>query len=87
MADSKKNDGVKGMPERRRRPQRPVKEILPHFWPFIYPHRWAIIFGTTCVLLMLVVEKVRPLVTKYLVDNALTPMLKEIGRASCRERV
>lgn len=63
--------------KKRRRPQRPVKAILPHFWPFIYPHRWAIIFGTTFVLIMLIVEKVRPLVTKYLVDHALTPMLQE----------
>ena len=59
------------------RPKRSARSILRAFWPFIRPYRWAIIFGTSCVLFSLILEKTRPLLYKYLVDSALTPILEQ----------
>lgn len=58
------------------RPRPPLKKILKRLWPFIRPHIWAIAFGTVCVVLAELLRKANPLITRYLVDEALTPAIK-----------
>jgi len=53
-----------------------VKKILRRFWPFIAPYRWTILFGTACVILGLVLQKVRPLIMRYVIDHVLTPVFR-----------
>lgn len=65
---------------RRDGPERPrvaVAAVVRRFWPFIRPYRWAIVFGTLCVVVASVLEKVRPLILRFLVDSVLTPMFRQ----------
>lgn len=52
-----------------------IGKVLRRFWPFIRPYRWAIIAGTLCVVLATILQKVRPLIMRFIVDRVLTPFL------------
>ncbi|NCO43119.1 MAG: ABC transporter ATP-binding protein [Armatimonadetes bacterium CG_4_10_14_3_um_filter_66_18] len=62
--------------EGEQRPRPPVKRVLTRFWPFIRPYLRAIVFGTACVILAEGLRKVQPLITRYLVDQVLTPVVR-----------
>jgi subfamily B ATP-binding cassette protein MsbA len=48
-----------------------------HYWPFMRPHLPAITVGMFCVFVTSVLGKVRPLVSRFLVDKVATPLVKE----------
>jgi subfamily B ATP-binding cassette protein MsbA len=50
--------------------------VLKRFWPFIRPYVWAIALGTAFVILAEGLRKVQPLITRYLVDSVLTPVIR-----------
>ncbi len=60
-----------------RKPTLPVKEsfrqLVRMVWPFIRPRLGAMLAGTVCLLAGLMLGKVIPLVTRWLVDRVLTP--------------
>lgn len=53
------------------------KLLITHFGPFFGRYKWSILTGTGCVGLSLVCRKMRPLITRFLVDHALTPIAKQ----------
>ncbi len=54
-----------------------IERLRQHFGSFIWSHRIAIAVGTGCVGLALILGKLRPLILRYLVDRALTPILSQ----------
>ncbi len=55
----------------------PVHVLLRRFWPFVRPYRWPICFGTGCVIAAAVLQKIRPLILRFLVDRVLTPAFRQ----------
>ena len=53
-----------------------LKRLKRHFGRFLLQHKWAIALGTSCVTLGLLMSKLQPLIIRFLVDEALTPILK-----------
>ncbi len=54
-----------------------LKRLYRHFGPFILKHRVAIGIGTGCVGIALIMGKLRPLILRFLVDEALTPIMTQ----------
>ena len=58
-----------------RRPQLPLKEsfrlLSRMLWPFIRPRIGAMLAGLACLLIGLALDKVNPLITRWLVDDVL----------------
>ncbi|MCK5806015.1 MAG: hypothetical protein KAI66_24500, partial [Lentisphaeria bacterium] len=48
-----------------------------HFWPFIRPFVPAMMLGAFCVLATSGMNQCRPLITRFLVDEVLTPIVKD----------
>ena len=52
------------------------RRLKRHFGRFLLQHKWAIALGTSCVGVGLLTSKMQPLITRFLVDEVLTPMIK-----------
>ena len=65
--------------KRHQQPEKPpsIRKVFKHFKPFLKNHRLAIILGTSCVALALILGKINPLITRFLIDDVLTPVLRE----------
>lgn len=53
------------------------KRLKKHFRPFLQPHLKAMGLGLACVVLISLLGKMRPLLTRYMVDQVALPFIKE----------
>jgi ATP-binding cassette, subfamily B, bacterial MsbA len=52
------------------------RRLKRHYWAFMRPHLPAMAIGMACVTLTTAMGKCRPLITKFLIDDVATPLLK-----------
>jgi subfamily B ATP-binding cassette protein MsbA len=52
------------------------KRLKRHYWPFMRPHLGAVTIGMVCVFVTSALGKLGPLVTRFLVDKVVTPLIK-----------
>lgn len=71
-----------------RRPQLPLKEsfrlLSRMLWPFIRPRIGAVLVGLACLLVGLALDKVNPLITRWLVDEVLAKAGDAAGDSALR---
>lgn len=53
------------------------RRLRRHYWPFVRPHLWAMAIGMACVTLTSLLGKCQPLVTRFLVDRVITPLMSK----------
>lgn len=51
------------------------RRLRRHYWPFVRPHLWAMSIGMACVMFTSLLAKCHPLVTRFLVDRVITPLI------------